>query len=88
MTGYRLGCDVGGSFTDFLLYDPATGAMETHKVPTTPDAPEKGVLQGLAELADRHPGLMARIDTLIHGTTLVINAIIERKGAVTALIPN
>ncbi|MAC78705.1 MAG: 5-oxoprolinase [Rhodobacteraceae bacterium] len=88
MTGYRLGCDVGGSFTDFLLYDPATGAMETHKVPTTPDAPEKGVLQGLAELADRHPGLMARIDTLIHGTTLVINAIIERKGAVTALITN
>ena len=86
--GLRLGCDVGGSFTDFLLYDPGTGTIETHKVPTTPEAPEQGVLQGLAELARAHPGLTGRLSTLIHGTTLVINAIIERKGAVTALITN
>ncbi|MBB94822.1 MAG: 5-oxoprolinase [Rhodobacteraceae bacterium] len=86
--GLRLGCDVGGSFTDFLLYDPATGAIETHKVPTTPQAPEVGVLQGLAELAQAHPGLTGRLSSLIHGTTLVINAIIERKGAVTGLITN
>ena len=84
----RLGCDVGGSFTDFLVYDTATGAIRTHKVPTTPDAPEQGVLQGLAELARAHPGLTGRLSALIHGTTLVINAIIERKGAPTGLITN
>ncbi|WP_163849550.1 hydantoinase/oxoprolinase family protein [Pseudooceanicola aestuarii] len=86
--GLRIGCDVGGSFTDFLLFDPATGAVETLKVPTTPEAPEQGVMAGLAELAAARPGLLEGMETLIHGTTLVINAIIERKGAETALITN
>jgi len=82
----RLGCDVGGTFTDFVLYDPATGGIVTLKTPTTPDAPARGVLEGVAMLAARHPGLLDGLAALIHGTTLVINAIIERKGADAALI--
>jgi N-methylhydantoinase A len=82
----RMGCDVGGTFTDFLLHDLDTGAITTLKVPTTPDAPEDGVMQGLATLARQHPGMLTDLMALIHGTTLVINAILERKGAETALI--
>jgi len=82
----RLGCDVGGTFTDFLIHNEVTGAIATLKVPTTPEAPEDGVMHGLAILAVRHPGLMGNLTAVIHGTTLVINAIIERKGAETALI--
>ncbi|RVT84186.1 hydantoinase/oxoprolinase family protein [Rhodobacteraceae bacterium CCMM004] len=82
----RLGCDVGGTFTDFLLQDPETGAIHALKVPTTPDAPEAGVMDGVAQLGAARPGLAADLGALIHGTTLVINAILERKGAETALI--
>lgn len=82
----RLGCDVGGTFTDFLVHDPATGEMRTLKVPTTPEAPEEGVMTGIAALVADHPGLMGDLSAVIHGTTLVINAILERKGAETAII--
>ena len=82
----RLGCDVGGTFTDFLLHDAVTGAVTTLKVPTTPDAPGDGVMAGLGKLAADRPELLADLTALIHGTTLVINAILERKGAETALI--
>ncbi|MBT0957450.1 hydantoinase/oxoprolinase family protein [Alphaproteobacteria bacterium KMM 3653] len=82
----RLGCDVGGTFTDFLLHDTDTGEITTLKVPTTPAAPEEGVMEGLATLSQQKPGLMSDLTALIHGTTLVINAILERKGAETALI--
>ena len=82
----RMGCDVGGPFTDFLLHDLGTGAITTLKVPTTPDAPEDGVMQRLATLARQHPEMLTDLMALIHGTTLVINAILERKGAETALI--
>ena len=84
--GYRIGCDIGGSFTDFILYNAATGAIETLKVATTPDAPERGMMQGIELLAKKHPELADKLETLIHGTTLVINAILERKGARTALL--
>ncbi|MEO1679576.1 MAG: hydantoinase/oxoprolinase family protein [Pseudomonadota bacterium] len=82
----RLGCDVGGTFTDFLLHDSETGAVTTLKVPTTAEAPGDGVLEGLAALAAERPDLLSDLTALIHGTTLVINAILERKGAETALI--
>ena len=83
---YRIGCDIGGSFTDFLLYEATTGRVETLKVPTTPQAPEQGLLQGLALLAAQNPDLASHLRSFIHGTTLVINAILERKGARTALL--
>lgn len=83
---YRVGCDVGGSFTDFILYEVASGRIETLKVATTPQAPELGLMQGIDTLAAANPGFAENLRVLIHGTTLVINAILERKGARTALL--
>jgi len=83
---YRLGCDIGGTFTDLILYDEDSRTTTLHKVLTTPRDPSDGLMQGIADLAERNPGMLARIRHVIHGTTLVINAVIERKGAKTALI--
>jgi N-methylhydantoinase A len=83
---YRLGCDIGGTFTDFVLVNDDTGEFQINKCLTTPGDPSDAVEQGILELLEREPGFMPKIDEIIHGTTLVINAIIERKGAVTGLI--
>jgi len=83
---YRLGCDIGGTFTDFVLVNDDTGEFQINKCLTTPGDPSDAVEQGIREMLDREPGFMPKIDEIIHGTTLVINAIIERKGARTGLI--
>ncbi|MDX2501202.1 MAG: hydantoinase/oxoprolinase family protein [Deltaproteobacteria bacterium] len=83
---YRLGCDIGGTFTDFVLLNDDTGEFQINKCLTTPGDPSDAVEQGILELLEREPGFMPHIDEIIHGTTLVINAIIERKGAKTGLI--
>jgi len=85
-TTYRLGCDIGGTFTDFVLVNNATGKFYTNKCLTTPSDPSDAIEQGVRELAETLPGFMESVEEVIHGTTLVINAIIERKGARTALI--
>lgn len=80
----RLAVDIGGTFTDLALEH--AGGRVTTKVLTTPSQPERGVLDGVAAIlaqAGMGPG---DIDIVVHGTTLATNAIIERKGAVTALI--
>ncbi|MGI4796202.1 MAG: hydantoinase/oxoprolinase family protein [Janthinobacterium lividum] len=80
----RLAVDIGGTFTDLALEH--AGGRVTAKVLTTPSQPERGVLDGVAAIlaqAGMGPG---DIDIVVHGTTLATNAIIERKGAVTALI--
>ena len=84
--GMRLGCDIGGTFTDFVWIDDSTGEIKLEKVPTTPAAPEKGVLNGIDVYREASPGFARDLDVLVHGTTLVINALIERKGSPTALI--
>jgi N-methylhydantoinase A len=73
-----IGVDTGGTFTDFFLLDSA-GASRVYKRPSTPDDPARAILEGLTEL-----GVIT--DELVHGTTVATNAIIERKGAKTALI--
>ncbi len=83
---YRLGCDIGGTFTDFVLVNDDTGEFTINKCLTTPRDPSDAVEQGIRELLERKPGFMPKIEEVIHGTTLVINAIIERKGAKTGLI--
>ena len=83
---YRLGCDIGGTFTDFVLVNDETGEFQINKCLTTPGDPSDAVEQGIRELLEQTPGFMPKIDEIIHGTTLVINAIIERKGAKTGLI--
>src|SRR5210317_824017 len=85
-SGYRLGCDIGGTFTDFVLVNDDTGEFQINKCLTTPGDPSDAVEQGIRELLERTPGFMPQIEEIIHGTTLVINAIIERKGARTGLI--
>ena len=83
---YRLGCDIGGTFTDFVLVNDDSGEFQINKCLTTPGDPSDAVEQGIRELLAREPGFMPKIDEIIHGTTLVINAIIERKGAKTGQI--
>jgi N-methylhydantoinase A len=80
----RMAVDIGGTFTDFAL--ESGGRRWTHKVLTTPRAPELAVLQGAEQILTA-AGLNARdIDMVVHGTTLATNAVIERKGAKTALL--
>ncbi len=83
---YRLGCDIGGTFTDFVLLDDHTGEIKTGKCLTTPRDPSDAVEEGIRALEATTPDFVTHLDELIHGTTLVINAIIERKGAKTGLI--
>ncbi|MCF8076945.1 MAG: hydantoinase/oxoprolinase family protein [Desulfotignum sp.] len=83
---YRLGCDIGGTFTDFVLVNNKTGEFHTNKCLTTPSDPSDAIEQGIRELTEILPGFVDNVEEIIHGTTLVINAIIERKGARTALI--
>jgi N-methylhydantoinase A len=83
---YRLGCDIGGTFTDFVLVNDRAGEFYVFKCLTTPADPSEAVEQGIRALMDQIAGRKPAIDEIIHGTTLVINAIIERKGAPTGLI--
>jgi len=73
-----LGVDTGGTFTDFYLIDDS-GGVAVHKRASTPDDPARAILDGIAELAEQ-------IAEVVHGSTVATNAIIERKGARTALI--
>lgn len=81
-----IGCDIGGTFTDFVLLDGSSGELIVEKLLTTPEDPSKGVLAGLARLQAQRPEYLARAGRFIHGTTLVANAVIERQGAKTALL--
>lgn len=80
----RLAVDIGGTFTDVAL--TVDGRRETAKVLTTPTAPEDGVINGVGRALERAGIGAGDVDIMIHGTTLATNALIERKGATTALI--
>jgi N-methylhydantoinase A len=83
---YRVGIDIGGTFTDLVLIGDETGEQAVGKILTTPDDPSEAVEKGLVELLEREDVEAGRLDTIIHGTTLVTNALIERRGAKTALL--
>ena len=82
----RIGVDIGGTFTDLALYEPAAGRLTKEKVLTTPDDPSEAVLHGIGLLLKRAGLASADVEVVIHGTTLVANALIERKGTPVALI--
>src|SRR3984893_15596314 len=86
---YRMGIDVGGTFTDLVAIDPA-GVTTLAKVPSTPDDPSLGVLDGLSLLADRlgpdPRALLRQADRIVHGTTVATNALLEHKGARLGLL--
>lgn len=79
----RVGIDIGGTFTDLVLLH-GDRVMAIAKTPTTPDDPSQGVDDGVAQLLEKHAELS--FDELVHGTTLVSNALIERRGVPTGLI--
>ena len=83
---HRVGIDIGGTFTDLVLIDDASGERAIGKVLTTPDDPSEAVEQGLRGLLEREDVEASRLKTIIHGTTLVTNALIERRGTATALL--
>src|SRR5215468_2620433 len=85
---YRLGIDVGGTFTDLLLFEERSGKIFLTKTPSTPHDPSVGVLQGIGKIAgiagiDAH-----QIALILHGTTVATNAVLEGKGARVGLITN
>ena len=82
----RVGIDIGGTFTDLFLSRPGGGASALHKTLTTPDDPARGALTGLTELLEREGLPMSALDEIVHGTTLVTNAVIERNGARVGLL--
>ena len=83
---YRIGFDIGGTFTDFILLDTARAEIRLHKCLTTPRDPSVGALEGLAELLQAVGLTIADVGDIVHGTTLVTNALIERTGARLGLI--
>ena len=80
-----LGVDVGGTFTDFIGVDD-DGRVHVHKQLTTPADPSESVLDGTSALAERGALALDRLERIVHGTTLVANSIVERRGARTALV--
>ena len=83
---YRLGVDVGGTFTDLLLIDQASGQTYSAKVPSTPADSSIGVLNGIARLCDQHGIDPSGITHLMHGTTVATNTVLEGKGARVGLV--
>jgi len=77
----RIGIDIGGTFTDFVVFDESDGTFQTFKVLSTPHDPAQAVLQGLSNLQSPISNLH-----LVHGSTVATNALLERKGACTAFI--
>ncbi len=82
MTRYRVAVDTGGTFTDVMLLEPATGAIQTVKVPSNPAHPDRAVVEGILALGVDP----AAIAFLGHGTTVAINTLVQRKGVKTGLI--
>jgi len=79
-----LGIDIGGTFTDFALFDTETGTLIGLKVPSTPHAFADAVRVGLERLADEHHVDLREIGTVVHGTTIAVNTLIQRAGAGSA----
>ena len=83
---HYLGVDTGGTFTDFVALNVRDGAVVTFKVPSVPADPARAVLAGIERLRDRHGIDPSRIARFVFGTTEATNAVLERKGARTALV--
>ncbi|HWX50852.1 MAG TPA: hydantoinase/oxoprolinase family protein [Roseomonas sp.] len=84
--GYRIGVDIGGTFTDFCVFDEEARRLETLKVLSRPDAPGEEVLQGLAEIERRFGISPEDVTYFTHGSTVGVNAIIQKRGAKLCLL--
>ena len=83
---WRIGVDIGGTFTDFALIDTAGRKLAIHKQLTTPAAPSTAVIEGVAAILSNNNIAVEDITSIAHGTTLVTNAVIERRGALTGML--
>jgi N-methylhydantoinase A len=81
-----VGVDVGGTFTDVTLVDSDKGSIKNHKVPSTPKDPSHAIMTGIEQILEMNSIPFNEVEYLAHGTTVATNALIERKGAKTALI--
>ncbi len=84
--GYRLGVDVGGTFTDLLLFNEDSGAFWRHKTPSTPHDSSEGILNGVDAICAEAGVAASDIEYLLHGTTVATNAVLEGKGARVGLV--
>jgi N-methylhydantoinase A len=84
--GWRIGVDIGGTFIDFCLLDETTHQLHSLKVLTTPDNPGREVMDGITTLQRQHGMDPAAVTAFVHGTTVGINTVIQRKGADLALL--
>ena len=83
---YRLGVDVGGTFTDLLLVDDETGGLYRVKTPSTPADPSLGVLTGVTRITETAGAHVSDVKNILHGTTVATNAVLESKGARVGLL--
>ncbi|MGN6768749.1 MAG: hydantoinase/oxoprolinase N-terminal domain-containing protein [Rhizobiaceae bacterium] len=82
----RIGIDVGGTFTDFVLVDMKSGELTRYKEPSVPSDPSMTIERGIPVLLERAGVKPADVELVVHGTTLALNAIIQRRGARVGLI--
>ena len=82
----RIGVDVGGTFTDLIYVDDEAGTIRVHKLPTTPDDPSQGTIQGVKELAEEAGADPSTLDQVFHGTTIATNIVIEHTGAKVGML--
>ncbi len=82
----RIGIDIGGTFTDFVIYDPGSQNLETFKLLSTPHDPAEAVLHGLEKVRQISSRKFPEQIEIIHGSTIATNALLERKGALCALV--
>ena|SRR6516165_8251608 len=83
---WRIGVDIGGTFTDIALVEEETGRVGIVKVPTTPRDFARGVIDGLRQGLERYAVDPAEVSLLSHATTVVTNALLEKKGAKAGLL--
>jgi len=76
----RIGIDIGGTFTDFVIFDPSTKQINTLKILSTPENPAQAVMDGLHQIRN------SSFAAIVHGSTVATNALLERKGARAALV--
>ncbi len=81
----RIGVDIGGTFTDLVIYDDVSGQISVEKVPTTPSSPEQGCVEAVRKAA-RAEGVLENCEYFLHGTTVGLNALLERRGAKVGLL--
>lgn len=83
---YRLGVDVGGTFTDLMLFDQKSGNFWRHKTPSTPHDSSEGILNGVTAICREAGVELSEVESFLHGTTVATNAILEGKGAKVGLV--